>query len=63
MPVIVKNVDMPKCCGDCPFEIPVFDMCKCSIKPNSGLWDLLSKRRATWCPLARTNRKFKEEES
>lgn len=58
MSVIIRDMEMPKCCRDCYFfcyhgVLASYHECDVSEKHIKG--DYYNSRRASWCPLIDTN--------
>lgn len=51
--LIIPNMEMPKCCDDCPC---LYDGYCMALQPSKNMgtgidYDTMSKKRMDWCPL------------
>ena len=52
MSVLVKNMDMPKCCGRCPWWDVEYGRTVCRLKEDTiDVWVDEDVSRPDWCPL------------
>ena len=52
MSVLVKNMDMPKCCGRCPWRDVEYGRTVCRLKEDTiDVWVDEDVSRPDWCPL------------